>query len=289
MTEIKNDYKSRMFTMLFSDKKELLRLYNAVANRNYENPELLEINTLENAIYMSMYNDLSFIIDMRLNLYEHQSTYNPNLPLRFLMYLSDLYSKITSSANLYGRKLTKIPTPRFIVFYNGVEARPEREILRLSEAFEIDDEEKTLELVVEVINVNAGYNQDVMKACKTLADYADFVQRIREYKEKGMTIAEAVDVVIEECIKENILKEFLIRNRSEARAVSIYEYNQEEHMRMEREQNFADGREEGHAEGRVLEMVRLCREFGKDEDYILERLMREFDLEEESALAYMKG
>ena len=91
---VKRDYKSRMFTMIFRDKKELLQLYNAVAQRNYEDPELLTINTLENAIYMSMQNDLSFIIDARLSLYEHQSTYNPNLPLRFLMYLSDLYEKM---------------------------------------------------------------------------------------------------------------------------------------------------------------------------------------------------
>ena len=97
----KRDYKSRIFTMLFSDKERLLRLYNAVSRKNYTNPELLTINTLENAIYMSMKNDLSFLIDMRLSLYEHQSTYNPNIPLRFLLYLSDLYSKLTRGMNLY--------------------------------------------------------------------------------------------------------------------------------------------------------------------------------------------
>ena len=95
-------FKAQLFVMLFEDKKELLELYNAVTGKNYQDPEELTINTLENAIYMSMKNDLSFIIDLHLSLYEHQSTYSPNLPLRFLMYISDIYSEITREENLYG-------------------------------------------------------------------------------------------------------------------------------------------------------------------------------------------
>ena len=83
-TAINRTYKSRIFEMIFSDRRELLNLYNAVNNTDYKDPEQLEINTLKNAIYMAMRNDISFIVDMRLNLYEHQATYNPNLPLRFL-------------------------------------------------------------------------------------------------------------------------------------------------------------------------------------------------------------
>ena len=135
------DFKSRMFAMIFSDKKELLKLYNAVANRNYEDPELLEINTLENAFYMSMKNDLSFIIDSRLSLYEHQSTYNPNMPLRFLLYLSELYSGMVAGKNIYGRTRIPLPLPRFIVFYNGTEERPDREVMRLSDSYTIQGEE----------------------------------------------------------------------------------------------------------------------------------------------------
>lgn len=132
---VRRDYKARLFEMVFRRKEELLGLYNAVNQTNYTNPEDLEINTLENAIYLSMHNDISFIIDSRLSLYEHQSTYSPNLPLRYLMYVSDLYSKITKDLNLYGSKIVKIPTPRFLVFYNGAEERPEREEMRLSDAF----------------------------------------------------------------------------------------------------------------------------------------------------------
>ena len=110
-------YKSRLFEMIFSDRKELLVLYNAVNGTNYTDSEKLVINTLENAIYMSMHNDISFIIDSRLSLYEHQSTYSPNLPLRYLFYISDLYSVIVKDLNLYGTRLVKIPAPRVIIFY----------------------------------------------------------------------------------------------------------------------------------------------------------------------------
>ena len=246
---VKRDYKSRMFTMIFRDKKELLQLYNAVGQRNYEDPELLTINTLENAIYMSMQNDLSFIIDSRLSLYEHQSTYNPNLPLRFLLYLSDLYERMIVGKNVYGTKIIQIPAPKFIVFYNGKEERPEKEVIKLSEAYMTQDEEVSLELLVDVLNVNVGHNKELLRACKTLGDYAEYVHRVREYA-KEMSIEEAVDRAIDECIREGILKEFLERNRAEARAMSIYEYDQEEHIRLEREDAFEDGRKVGKEEGR---------------------------------------
>ena len=229
------DFKSRMFAMIFSDKKELLKLYNAVANRNYEDPELLEINTLENAFYMSMKNDLSFIIDSRLSLYEHQSTYNPNMPLRFLLYLSELYSGMVAGKNIYGRTRIPLPPPRFIVFYNGTEERPDREVMRLSDSYTIQGEEVWLELRADVLNVNLGHNKELLNACQTLHDYAEYVHRMRKYA-KTMTIGDAVDRAIEECIQDGILKEFLEQNRAEAKAMSIFEYNQEEHIRMEREE-----------------------------------------------------
>lgn len=247
---VKRDYKSRMFTMIFRDKKELLQLYNAVGQRNYEDPELLTINTLENAIYMSMQNDLSFVIDSRLSLYEHQSTYNPNLPLRFLLYLSDLYEKMIVGKNVYGTKIIQIPAPKFIVFYNGKEERPEKEVIKLSDSYMTQGEEVSLELLVDVLNINIGHNKELLQACKTLGDYSEYVYRVREYA-KEMSIEEAVDRAIDECIREDILREFLERNRAEARAMSIYEYNQEEHIRLEREDAFEDGRKLGKAEGKA--------------------------------------
>ena len=262
------NYKDRIFTMLFNDRKRLLRLYNAVGRKNYTNPELLTINTLENAIYMSMKNDLSFLIDMRLNLYEHQSTYNPNIPLRFLLYLSDLYSRLTKGMNLYGTKQLMIPPPRFVVFYNGREKRPDYEEFKLSELYRISEEKVSLELIVEVFNINKGHNKELVETCKDLQDYVEYTHRVRTYAET-MPIEEAVERAINECIREDVLKDFLEANRAEAIKVSIYEYNEEEHMRMEREDAFEDGRKLGRDEGRRL---------GHDEGLAAGRLENFFDI-----------
>ncbi|MDY5846410.1 MAG: hypothetical protein SPJ92_07780 [Bariatricus sp.] len=237
-------YKDRMFRMIFSEKEKLLELYNAVSGKNYEDPELLTINTLENAIYMSMKNDISFLIDSRLSLYEHQSTYNPNMPLRLLHYISDLYESMVNPIKLYGSSPVQIPPPRFIVFYNGTEERPEREELCLSRLYSVEEEEIWLELKVVVLNINMGHNKELMEACRTLWEYAEYVRRVRQYR-KEMSIEEAVERAITECIAEGILREFLIENRAEAKAVSIYEYSEEEHIRMEREDAFEDGRKSG--------------------------------------------
>ena len=241
-------YKSRLFIMIFEDKKNLLELYNAVTGKHYTDPELLEINTLENAIYMSMKNDLSFLIDARLSLYEHQSTYSPNLPLRFLLYLADLLAGMTLDDNLYGRKKVIIPLPRFLVFYNGREEQPDRKVLRLSDLYGAEEKEPRLELEVLMLNINMGHNKELMEASHTLWEYAEYTDRVRKYA-AGMPIGEAVERAVTECIEEGILKEFLEKNRAEAKNVSIYEYDQEKHLRQEREAAWEDGLKNGHAEG----------------------------------------
>lgn len=233
-------YKDRIFRMIFSDKKELLSLYNAMNGTDYTNPEDLQINTLENAIYMSMRNDLSFLIDSRMPLFEQQSTYNPNIPLRDLLYVSSLYSRITRERNLYGSKLVRIPTPRFVVLYNGLSEQEDRVEFRLSDAYEILEDDISLELKVLMLNINPGHNRKLMQDCKTLRDYVRYVEKVRAYT-KIMPLEDAVENAIEECIKDDILAEFLRNHRAEARNVSIFEYDEEMHMRQVRE----EGREEG--------------------------------------------
>ena len=241
-------HKSRIFTMIFSNKKELLELYNAISGKNYTDPELLEVNTLENAIYMSMQNDLSFLIDSRLSLYEHQSTYNPNLPLRYLLYLSDLYSAMTKEKNFYGQKLIKLPAPNFIIFYNGEQPQPDFQILKLSDAYTVAEENPSLELKAIMLNINPGHNTELLAACKSLRDYSEYTSRVRKYS-KIMATEDAVERAITECIQEDILKDFLERNRLEAKSMSIYEYDQEEHLRLERNDAKEEGRKEGRKEG----------------------------------------
>ena len=137
-----------------------------------------------------------------------------------------------------------IPPPRFIVFYNGTVERPEREELCLSRLYSVEEEEIWLELKVVVLNINMGHNKELMEGCRTLWEYAEYVRRVRQYR-KEMSIEEAVERAITECIAEGILRDFLIKNRAEAKAVSIYEYSEEEHIRMEREDAFEDGKKTG--------------------------------------------
>ena len=237
---VNRTFKSTLFIMLFEDRKNLLELYNAITGKHYADPELLEINTLENAIYMSMKNDVSFLIDGRLSLYEHQSTKNPNLPLRFLLYISHLYSRLTVKANLYGERIVQIPAPEFIIFYNGKDEMPERQLLKLSDMYSVKEENPKLELEATLLNISGTNNRKLKEACRTLRDYAIYTDKIRTYTET-MELPEAVDRAINECIEEDILRDFLIEHKAEARAMSIFEYDQERHMQQEREAGIEKG------------------------------------------------
>lgn len=242
---VEKKYKDKLFRMIFREKDKLLSLYNAVNKSNYTSPEDLEIVTLENAIYMSMKNDLAFLIDDWLNIYEHQSTINANMPLRDLIYVAKEYRKLIAEKSLYSTEQIKLPTPRFIVFYNGITKLPEKQVLKLSDAYEKITEEPELELKVTVLNINAGYNAELLEACQTLKEYSLYVKKVREYA-KMMDLEDAVDHTIDECIKENILREFLIKYRAEARAVCIFEYDEEREIALikksERRLALAEGR-----------------------------------------------
>ena len=255
-------YKARVFEMLFREKKEALELYNAVNGTRYEDEEQLEIVTLDNAIYMSMKNDVSFLIDNRLSVYEQQSTFNPNMPLRILLYVSDLYSVLTRDMNLYSTRLKQIPTPNFLIFYNGKDKQPESQILKLSDAYTNPEEKPELELSVRMLNINKGNNEKLMEACKTLADYVEYTNRVRIYAEE-MDIEEAVERAVTECIREGILAEFLKRNRAEVVKMSIYEYDEEKHMQQEREEweeiGWKKGLEKGEETGREAGEQRMSQ------------------------------
>ena len=170
-------YKDTVFRMLFSDKVNLLSLYNAINDSNYKDPNQLEIVTLENAVYMGMKNALSFLIDTSILLYEHQSTYNPNMPLRDLFYISSEYQKLVDKKTLYSSQLQKIPAPSFIVFYNGLEREEDSWVNYLSEAFETLPDEPNLELKVITLNINEGHNPKLMEQCQTLREYAQYVAK----------------------------------------------------------------------------------------------------------------
>ena len=241
---VKRNYKDTLFRRIFRDKKHLLSLYNAVNGTDYDNAEDLEINTLENAVYMNMKNDISFVFDFQLNLYEHQSSVNPNMPLRDLFYVSKVLQNIVKNENLYSARTIKIPTPKFVVFYNGNKEQPECSTYRLSDMFEKSMNEPDLELVVTVLNINPGKNEELMKSCQLLKEYMLYTMKVRENLIR-MDIEAAVNKAVEDCITEGILEEFLKKNRAEAITVSIFEYNEEEYMRSVREEGIEEGMEKG--------------------------------------------
>ena len=275
-------YKDRLYKMIFNDKSELLKLYNAINGTHYDDPAMLTITTLDNAIYMTMENDLSFIIDMRLALYEQQSTVNPNLPLRFLMYITDIYSAYTKDMNIYGSKKVQIPLPSFVIFYNGVKSQPDRTEFLLSELFHPTTDQPALELKAVMLNINKGHNQELMNACHTLRDYSEYVARIRTYSSE-MPLTDAVEKAITECIHENILRDFLLKNRAEAKAMSIYEYDEEKTLRMFRE----EGYEDGERNGKIQATIEMCLEFNLSSDAIVQKLMTKFQFSENQAQEYL--
>ena len=275
-------YKDRLYKMIFNDKSELLKLYNAINGTHYDDPAMLTITTLDNAIYMTMENDLSFIIDMRLALYEQQSTVNPNLPLRFLMCITDIYSAYTKDMNIYGSKKVQIPLPSFVIFYNGVKSQPDRTEFLLSELFHPTTDQPALELKAVMLNINKGHNQELMNACHTLRDYSEYVARIRTYSAE-MPLTDAVEKAITECIHENILRDFLLKNRAEAKAMSIYEYDEEKTLRMFRE----EGYEDGERNGKIQATIEMCLEFNLSSDAIVQKLMTKFQFSENQAQKYL--
>ena len=237
-------YKDTVFRKLFSDRKNLLSLYNAINGTAYMDASQLEIVTLDNAIYMGMKNDLAFIINTNLFLYEHQSTYNPNMPLRDLFYISGEYQKLVDLKSLYTSTRLRIPTPNFIVFYNKKKKNEDRWVEYLSESYENMSGEPNLELKVIILNINVGHNKKLMEECQTLREYAQYVAKVRRYSEE-MELNTAVECAVSESIQEGILKEFLQKNRAEVIAMSIFEYNEEEEKRKLRKAEYEAGMAEG--------------------------------------------
>ena len=230
---VNREYKDSVFRMLYREKKNLLQLYNALNGTSHTDPEELIVTTLENAIYLGMKNDVSFLLDDRMTLYEHQSTWNPNLPLRDLLYISRLLEKHVNAGNrsIYSSSLIRIPAPRFVVFYNGQRRVEDHTVLKLSDAFEKPEKDPALELRVRLVNINPGASPELMERCRTLREYSEFVARIRKHIDEEASIREAVEQAVSECIREGILAEFLRSQRSEVVAMSIFEYDHEVEMK----------------------------------------------------------
>ena len=251
-----HQYKDSLFRFIFGreeNKQNLLDLYNALNNSNYKNIDDLQINTLDNVIYMSMKNDVSFMLDSQMVLLEHQSTFNPNMPLRGFLYFARLYESLISvkmnRKTIYWPKLVKIPTPHFIVLYNGEDKDLGDSItLKLSDAFEYPDKINSYEWTATMINVNYGRNKELLVKCKKLKDYSYFVDTVRKFS-KIFEFSKAVDKAVDKCIKEGALADILQKFRAEVKSMLLTEFDEEREWKLIaegfRELGFDEGVEEG--------------------------------------------
>ena len=287
---INKNYKDSIFTRLFSDKKEIINLYNAIKNTNYK-IEDTEINiiTLEDVLFMDRNNDLCFTINDKLVvLIEHQSSINPNMPLRFLLYIAREYEKILDNKNIYRTKLVKIPKPEFIVLYNGESKYEKTSKLYLSDAFG-DKSNINLELVVDVININYEEHNSLMERSVTLNDYSYFIYLIRryikEYKntiEKRELLEYCIKLAIKECIEKDILKEFLKQNGSEVINMLYTEFNLEDAKLVWKQEAFEEGKLEG-----MIKQINALKEFGIENNKIISKIKEDYNITEEEIKKYL--
>lgn len=282
------EFKDRLFRLIFNPKENrefLLNLYNAVCGTSYRNVEDIECMELKDAIYVKLKNDVGFLFDSVLSLYEHQSTYNPNMPLRGFLYYADEYRMILiqQDQDLYSKRLIKIPTPNYVVFYNGNRRMKDKEILYLSDSFENSCMDGTVyEWTATVLNINKGYNRELMEQCEPLHCFAEFVNQVKQYS-KVMKQPEAVTKAVNEAIRaETVLSPLFNRMKAQVIDMLISEYDEEAFIRRRRREGFEAGVEEG-----IEGAVNLLRKLGKDDSFILESIMEQYGLERENGMRYL--
>lgn len=272
------EYKSDVFSMLLQDKKRAMEIYNAINGTDYDDPELVEMTTLDDKSFsLTVRNDASFILDANLSLYEHQSTYCPNMPLRDLLYFASIIQKRIKAQkrDIYGGRILKIPVPHFVVFYNGKEDAPDQYDLRLSDAFEKETEDPEIELVCHVYNINSGKNTPLLSKCQTLREYMYFVDMVRKNNEISGNLEDAIEKAINQCMEENVLRDFLAQHREEVMHVMTLDYTFERRLEMQRAEAIEDGERIGKEIGKkekLSEQIRKKIQKGKPLDQIADEL-----------------
>ena len=236
---INRENKDRLFKFIFGNEKNrawTLSLYNAVNGSSYKNPDEIEFTTIDDVLYMGMKNDISFLITDIMNIYEHQVTFNPNMPMRN-----------KHRINLYSTTLQKFPLPKLVCFYNGLVEMKDQVELRLTDAFDTTIGEPDVEVKVTMLNINYGRNKKLLNSCQVLQEYAWFIERIRINQEVTGELEEAVEQAISQMSDEALIKPFILANKAEVKRMCITEYDEAQTMAMFKE----EGRAEGRAEGRM--------------------------------------
>ena len=262
MAEVNRQHKDRLFRMIFSKPERALELYNALRGTDYDDASVLEVVTLEDAIWLSMKNDVAILVDDELLLFEHQSSTNPNMPLRGLLYFAREYDGLVdaSGRDIYGSARIRIAAPSYCVFYNGTDERPDDYELRLSDSFTRPS--PGYEWTARVRNVNAGRSPDLLGASEWLYGYSELVGAIRRHAAE-QPFGDAVKSAVDECIDRGIMAEYLRKHRAEVFDVLLTEYDEERHRKNEAEYWLEQGREQLAAE---------LRERGVDESVLEDAL-----------------
>jgi len=301
-------HKDRLFRFIFKDKEALLTLYNAVNESDYTDVDALEIYTMENFVYMGMKNDLSFLIDWNMNVFEHQSTYNPNMPLRGFLYMAAAFKRYIElqRLDLYGSKQLRLPVPRYYVyliarsltqrahakhltygmpewvFYNGLKEMADEEILYLTDSMEAASgpEKSCAQFSAHMVNINKGRNTQIMQRCPLLYEYSLFVAEVRKRTTQNRPLREAIEEAVDYCIAHDILADILRANKAEVTNMCLEEYDEAFHIASEKEISFEEGRLEGlksaekerlRAEALDLQVAVLTRKLrGETEESIAE-------------------
>lgn len=276
---VNGEYKDRLFNFIFGspeNRKWTLSLYNAVNGSEYTDENEIEINTIKEVLYLGMHNDTSFLVSGMMNVYEHQSTYNPNMPLRQLQYLGSLYEGYVTKnkLNKFGSTLLELPVPKFVVFYNGTKEADDETILRLSDSFdEKHRRDSDVEVRVRMLNINFGHNLHLTDNCRPLYEYSWLIDRIRHNLEI-LNIENALSQAIDEVPDDFILKMFLKTNKSEVANMLLTEYNEAEVMELFKE----DGRKEGIVTGADKHLIaQICKKIkaGKEIEIIASEVEEE--------------
>ena len=248
-TIVLRNHKDTVFNDLFSDKRYALSLFNAVNGTDFTDVDSLEVVSISEAIYMRGKNDVSVLFQNQLALWEHQSTLNYNMPLRGLIYYAHNIDGILKSkgVGMYGKKLVRIPTPDYYVFYNGRENAPDRQDLRLSDAFLVPRE--GYEWTAHMLNINAEGNRGLLNQCPALAGYVALIQYVREFQGVGDSLSEAMDKAIDKCVREGLLKEYLLKKKAEVKLMLLTEFDEELFEEIIRAESFEEGFSKGEENG----------------------------------------
>ena len=258
MSNINRENKDRLFRFIFGredNKAWALDLYNAINGTSYTNPEDITITTIDDALYMRMKNDISILVRDVMNFWEQQSTFNPNEPIRFLIYAGMVYSGLfkshTNTINIYSSKIQKLPVPKCVCFYNGTQEQPDETTLYLSSAFP-EGSDPDISVKVRMLNINYGHNQVLLNSCRPLHDYAFLVDRIRYHQSKGFDIDEAVDKAIKDLADDSVIKPFIIKNKAEVKRMCITEYDEVRTMDLFKKEAFEEGLDNKRLNHRII-------------------------------------